>query len=96
MKNINFKKDEIMIEDEVIEHICDKYTGDEMGVRNLKRCLEIIYGKLNLFRLMKSDSKLFDGEVVLKVEFPFTVTTKIVDQLIKEKEKKTIPFGMYM
>ena len=45
---------------------------------------------------MKSDSKLFDGEVVLKVEFPFTVTTKIVDQLIKEKEKKTIPFGMYM
>ena len=96
MKNINFKKDEIMIEDEVIEHICDKYTGDERGVRNLKRCLEIIYGKLNLFRLMKSDSKLFDGEVVLKVEFPFTVTTKIVDQLIKEKDKKTIPFGMYM
>ena len=96
MKNINFKKDEIIIADEVIEHICDKYTGDERGVRNLKRCLEIIYGKLNLFRLMKSDSKLFDGEVVLKVEFPFTVTTKIVDQLIKEKDKKTIPFGMYM
>ena len=96
MKNINFKEGEIIIGKDVIEHISDKYTCDEKGVRNLKRCLEIIYGKLNLFRLMKSDSTLFDGEVVLKVEFPFTVTKEIADKLIKESDKKTIPFGMYM
>ena len=96
MKNINFKEGEIIIKDEVIEYICGKYTSEEKGVRNLKRCLEIIYGKLNLFRLMKSDSKLFDDEVVLKVEFPFEVTNEIVDKLIKEQDEKTIPFGMYM
>ena len=95
-KNINFEKDQIIIKDEVIDHICDKYTSGEKGVRNLKRCLEIIYGKLNLFRLMNKDSKLFDGEVTLNVEFPFEVTTKIVDKLIKEQDKETIPFGMYM
>ena len=94
MKNINFKEGEIIIKDEVIEHICDKYTNGEKGVRNLKRCLEIIYGKINLFRLLNSESKLFDGEVSLKVEFPYEVTTQIVDKLIKEKDKQTIPFGI--
>ena len=96
MKNINFKEGDVIIEDSVIEHICDKYTPIEKGVRNLKRCLEIIYGKINLFKLLNADSKLFDGEVSMTVEFPFTVTNDIVDKLIKEQDKKTIPFGMYM
>ena len=95
-KNINFKDGEIIIPDETIEYICDKYTDGEKGVRNLKRCLEIIYGKLNLFRLMEKDSKLFDGEEVIQIEYPFTVTTKVVDKLIKQQDKATIPFGMYM
>ena len=58
--------------------------------------MKIIYGKINLFRLLNADSTLFDGEVSLKIEFPFEVTTDIVDKLIKEQDKKTIPFGMYM
>ena len=36
-------------------------TKGEDGVRNLKRCLEIIYTKLNLFRLVKPDTKLFEN-----------------------------------
>ena len=32
---------------------------------------------------MKSESTLFKNEKSLKVEFPFTVTTEIVDKLIK-------------
>ena len=62
----------------------------------MKRCLEIIYGKLNLFRLMEKDSKLFDGEEVINIEYPFTVTNKVVDKLIKQQDKANIPFGMYM
>ena len=38
----------------------ESLTQKESGVRNLKRCLEIIYTKLNLFRLIKNDNKLFD------------------------------------
>ena len=33
------------------QYICDNLTEGEKGVRNLKRCLEIIYSKLNLYRL---------------------------------------------
>jgi ATP-dependent Lon protease len=95
-KNINFKKEDIIINDEIIEHICEKYTDKEKGVRNLKRALEIIYTKLNLYRLMKEGSSLFGKEETIKVSFPFTVTKEIVDKLIKYEKENRIPFGMYL
>ena len=45
------------------------FCGDEKGVRNLKRCLEIIYTKLNLYRLMKEGTNLFQEDMNLKVTF---------------------------
>jgi len=80
---IKFLQEDIIIPDDTIHHIIEKYCNKEDGVRNLKRCMEIIYTKLNLYRLMKSDSNLFEEEMALKVEFPFTVTKNIVDKLIK-------------
>ena len=38
------------------------FPSSEKGVRNLKRCLEIIHTKINLFRLMKPGSTLFDNK----------------------------------
>ena len=95
-KNINFKKGDVMFADGVFEHIIEKLTSDENGVRNLKRCLEIIYSKLNLFRLMEKDTTLFEEEEFIDVAFPFEVTVEIVDKLIKQKDEEDIPFGMYM
>ena len=95
-KNVNFEKEQIIISDSAIEHIIDHYTEGEKGVRNLKRCLEIIYTKLNLHRLMKPESSLFEKEKVLKVEFPFTVKKEDIDKLIKNTNKSNIPFGLYM
>ena len=95
-KNVNFEKGQIIIPDIAIEHIINHYTDNEKGVRNLKRCLEIIYTKLNLHRLMKPDSTLFEKEKVLKVEFPFTVKKDDIDKLIKNVDNSSIPFGLYM
>ena len=85
---VKFEKDNIILPDETLEYIIENHTEKEDGVRNFKRCLEIIYTKLNLYRLMKSDSKLFKDEKSLKVEFPFTVTTEIVDKLIKKEKEE--------
>jgi ATP-dependent Lon protease len=76
---------DVIIPDETIQYIVsnEALTKDESGVRNLKRCLEIIYTKLNLFRLMKADTSLFGKDLELKVTFPFTVEKKEVDALIK-------------
>jgi len=96
-KNINFESGKIIITDDTLHYIIDKYTAQEKGVRNLKRCLEIIYSKLNLFRLMKPDHNLFNNKMTtLKLEYPFNVTTAIVDKLVTRKENGDIPFGLYM
>jgi ATP-dependent Lon protease len=82
-EQVKFNDSEVIISDETIHHIVDKHCNKEDGVRNLKRCLEIIHTKLNLYRLMKPGSNLFEEDMSLKVEFPFTVTKDIVDKLIK-------------
>lgn len=96
-KNINFEKGQIIVPNDTLTFIVDEYTEGEKGVRNLKRCLEILYTKINLYTLMKPESKLFDGEATIKVEYPFTITPDIVKKLIKKvDEKMKIPFGMYV
>jgi ATP-dependent Lon protease len=94
--NINFEDGQIIIPDDTKKYICDSLTDNEKGVRNLKRCLEIIYTKLNLYRLMKKGSSLFSKEEIINVEFPFTVTRDIVDKLIKTTQENNTPFGMYL
>ena len=88
---VNFKKGDVVIPDDVIEYIVSTpgMTRSEDGVRNLKRCLEIVHTKLNLFRLVKSDSNILTKEIDLKVTFPFTVSKKDVDVLIKNDEKQS-------
>jgi len=97
IKNVNFKKEDITFPEETLEHIIGNYTEGEKGVRNLKRALEIIYTKLNLYRLMKEDTKLFENEKTFKVEFPHTVTIENVKAFIKKNDTSSAPpFGMYV
>ena len=86
IEQVNFKKNEIIVPDETIDYIVENLTENEKGVRNLKRCLEIIHTKINLYRLMKPESNLFEKEMTLKVEFPFTITRDIVRNLIKKNQ----------
>ena len=95
-KNLNFKEGDVVFEDNIIEFIIKNYTMEEKGVRNLKRCYEIIFTKLNLYRLMQKDKTLFEEKEYIEVEFPFTITTQHLNKLIKEKDKNNIPFGMYI
>jgi ATP-dependent Lon protease len=96
-EQVRFNEGEIIIPDDVVGHIIDSHCNKEDGVRNLKRCLEIIYTKLNLYRLMKPGSNLFENEMSLKVEFPFNVTKDVVDQLIKrESVINSALYGMYL
>ena len=96
-EQVKFENDDIIIPNEIIHYIVDNLCNKEDGVRNLKRCLEIIYTKLNLYRLMKPGTNLFEEEMSLKVEFPFTVTREIVDKLIKtDKDKISALYSMYV
>lgn len=96
-EQVKFSNEDIIVSNEVISHIIDTHCNKEDGVRNLKRCFEIIYTKLNLYRLMRPGSNLFENEMSLKVEFPFIVTKEIVDKLIKkEQENSSALWSMYV
>jgi ATP-dependent Lon protease len=88
-EQVNFNDSDVIIPDDTIQYIVtnEALTHGEDGVRNLKRCLEIIYTKLNLFRLVKPDTEnIFAKEINIKVSFPFTVTRKDVDVFIKNEQ----------
>lgn len=85
-EQVKFENSEVIIPEQTIQYIIENNCLKEDGVRNLKRCLEIIYTKLNLYRLMRPGSNLFEEEMSLKVEFPFTVTKDVVDKLIKKTD----------
>ena len=98
-EQVNFNEGDVIIPDETIKHIVssENMTKNEDGVRNLKRCLEIIHTKLNLFRLMKKDTPLFNKDIKLDVSFPFTVTSKEADILIKNDQQQNQSFlAMYV
>ena len=84
-EQVRFNNSEIIIPEPTVHYIIDHHCNKEDGVRNLKRCLEIIHTKLNLYRLMKPGSNIFEQDMSLKVEFPFTVTKDVVDKLIKRE-----------
>ena len=93
-EQVKFNEGDIIIDDDTIDHIVENYTNAEKGIRTLKRCIETIYTKLNLYRLMKPDTKLFENEATLDVKFPYTVTKDIVDKLIKSEYKQNLSLKM--
>ena len=96
-EQVRFNNDEIIIPDEVIQYLVDTHCNKEDGVRNLKRCLEIIHTKLNLYRLMKPGTNLFEEDMSIKVEFPLTISKDIVDKLIKvNKDNISALYSMYV
>jgi ATP-dependent Lon protease len=98
-EQVGFRQDDIIISDEVLSHIISNQAKGEEGVRNLKRTLEIIHTKLNLYRLVKPDTTgIFEKEMGIKVSFPYTLTKKDVDTLVKVEEciSQSVLNSMYL
>ena len=68
-ENYNVDPETITFTEEVIQHIIDNYTSKEAGVRNLKRCIDVIVSKINMYQIM------FDPETEeCSIELPYTLT----------------------
>ena len=94
---VAFAEGDIIIPDSVVEYIVETHTLKEAGVRNLKRCLETVYTKLNLHRLMRPGTQLFDDkETSLEVSFPYTVSREVVDRLIKKNDSDRPNMNLYL
>ena len=94
---LDLTDNDIIIKDDTLSYIIEKFCNKEDGVRNLKRCIEIIYTKLNLYKLMKPDTNLFQEDMTLHIKFPIEITKNIVDKLIKH-DNNNVPsyLSMYL
>ena len=90
-EQVSFQENEIIISDTTLDYIINHpdFCKSEQGVRNLKRCLEIIHTKLNLFRLVKPEQNMFSKEIAIDVKFPFEVQKNHVDILIKKEDPRS-------
>ena len=89
-EQVNFKAEDVIIPNETLTELISNNSimQNEEGVRNLKRCLEIIHTKLNLFRLMKPEKNIFAQDLDLTIQFPVKVTNDHISKLIKNEERQ--------
>ena len=100
METFLFNMGDITFEKEAIEYIIETHTEKEEGVRNLKRCLETIISKINIYNLSQSNNN--DKQIPLTFEIdnfsiPLNINKTMTDSLLSKKEDKyKPPEHMYM
>lgn len=85
LESVGFKSGDIEFSDEIIGYIIDNYTNEE-GVRSLRRCIETILMKLNVYRFLKDDEYI--NYHIDNFSIPFSINKNIVDILISEMKEK--------
>lgn len=94
LKNIGMNEDDILISDDNIKYIITNFSGNEKGVRNLKRCLEDIIMKLNLIRFVNKGKNdiVFPYEIKnINTDLPIKLNNETLSNLLKSNFNKEIP-----
>ena len=68
---------------EIVTHIIENFTGDEKGVRELKRCIQTVISKINLLRFYNDPAKV--PFAIKDFALPFTLKKDHVDLFLKKK-----------
>jgi hypothetical protein len=75
--------EKIGISKEIVTHIIETYTGEEKGVRELKRAIQTVISKLNLLRFYNDPEKVPFS--IRGFTLPFTLKKEHVDLFLKKK-----------
>ena len=68
---------------EIVTHIIENFTGEEKGVRELKRCIQTVISKINLLRFYNDPAKV--PFAIKDFALPFTLKKEHVDLFLKKK-----------
>ena len=92
-RKLGLDKDNICFDEESIKYIIENFT-DEEGVRTLKKNIDSICCKINVF--MITDNKEILPYDIGELQYPFMINDNIINALLlKEEKTESIPF-MYM
>ena len=76
--------EKISISKEIIQYIIEDFTGDEKGVRELKRSIHTIMSKLNLLRFYNDPKKV--PFAIPEFSLPFILKKEHIKLLLKKKD----------
>ncbi len=91
MENNGFKMNDIVWSDDTLNSIIDEVSGNESGVRELKRSIEEIVMKLNTIRLTHSPKyNLLNipDSVYSSFSLPYTVSSSAAKALLKNRIRR--------
>lgn len=89
LETVGLQPGEVIIPDDIYDYIMTK-VPEEKGVRKFKELLRTLFMKINVNRYLKDIPYQIND-----FKLPLTVTTKIVDSLIKPPESDTRHLSMY-
>jgi len=75
--------EKISIGKDLLTYIIDDFTGDEKGVRELKRCIQTVISKLNLLRFYNDPEKVPFS--IKGYALPFTLKKEHISLFLKKK-----------
>jgi ATP-dependent Lon protease len=87
LDRLKFKNEDIILTDAAIKYMITEYSGEEKGVRTLIRTVEGMMTRLNMLRVMDTESV---KEYAFYVEYtsPFTLTESVARKLLTDMSKK--------
>ena len=91
-----FKHEDIIINDDILEYVIDKYTNKEEGVRNLKRCIESIISKINIYYLTGNSNNIDLNFKIKDFKLPYIINREDIDNFLKINNSDQPPQYMYM
>jgi ATP-dependent Lon protease len=77
--------EKLSISKDVIQYVIEEYTGEEKGVRELKRCIHTIMSKLNMLRFYNDPKKV--PFAIPEFSLPFILKKEHIKLLLKKPEE---------
>jgi ATP-dependent Lon protease len=93
----NINPSDIVFPEEIIQDIITHYTHSEEGVRNLKRCIESIISKINIYNLTYDPEQINNLSFTLNdFKIPFTIKLQHLSILLNKGNNDLPPANMYL
>ena len=104
LKTVGFHRSDITMSDETIQHLIQRFSQKEEGVRGLKRALTKLTQRLNVLRLtngrLREGTQSRDTHPELPytlhgqpLKFPLTLTRELVDKVLPASEDEQSAHG---
>ena len=93
IKNSGLEKDSVILNEDIADYFVEKISPHKSGMRELEQSLSVLVNKISFLVNNKDNINDFPFEISFKMEekleFPVTVTKKIIDTIFKTRDTTT-------